>query len=166
MNNEWFSVILSILIGLITSSFVSLIFIYFQYKLNDYKELLKCTLSYTYLKELTEHPEYDDDTYRYIIGFLKNDVDKLGVIITGGVCRDIQPIAEKHIEYLKLIIKEVIKPTRADKFISENLGEYRLIIEEYQKYKKTIIKSSICDALFNRLGMLLIIILMVLFIIE
>lgn len=166
MMNEWCSMILSILTGLITSAFVSLIFLNFQCKLNDFKELFRCTLSYTYFNELKEHPEYDDGTYGYILGFLKNNVDELGVILTGGVCNDIKPIAICHIEYLKSVVKEVNKQKRADAAIIESLETYSSIIEKYQNYKKNIIKFSIRDAIFSKVGICLISVLIILFIIA
>lgn len=166
MMNEWFSMILSMLTGLIISAFVSLVFMNFQYKLNDYKELLKCTLSYKYFNELKEHPEYDDEIYGYILGILKDNVDELGIILTGGVCNDIKPIAVCHIEYLKSVVEEVIKQKRADAAIIESLETYSSIIEKYQNYKKNIIKFSIRDAVFSKVGISLISVLIILFIIA
>lgn len=166
MDFDSFSLVISIITGIFTSAFVSLLFMYLTCKIQDHKLLMKCTLSYIYFKELIEHPEYDDEMYKYILNFLYKDVSELGVLLTSGLSRDILPIAERHIEYLKAIAVEVNKGKRADEYIQKSYKEYSDILRDYSEYKKHIVRRSFIEAICSKLGFSLLVVVVALVIIA
>lgn len=166
MRDQCITIIISIITGIITSSYVSLIFLKIQEKENSFNQLVRCTHSYWYFIELKNHPEYDDGEYGYILQWLFDNVRELGVIITSGVVCDISPIANEHLDYLRSVVEEVNKHKRADGYIISCIEDYSKIMDKYREYKSNIVKNSICDVVFSKFGLAVFVILLALLVIA